>query len=112
MGTVTFIGEEPEVVWCGVRFERGVATKTDHPHILAKAKDNQFFKVAGERKAKAEETGEGNAPDKATAGGAKAKADGKPRKAPVAYHGKPEADRWLAGYDGADTAGADDGQDA
>lgn len=100
MGTVTFIGEEPEVVWCGVRFERGVPVKTDHPHILAKAKDNQFFKVASERKAKAEETEDDNSEDAVAAKGAKAKADGKPRNVPPAYRGKEAEARWLAGYDG------------
>jgi hypothetical protein len=103
MATVTFIGDEAEVVWCGVRFERGKPTPTDHPHILEKAKNNQFFKVSSERKAKAEDAPEPeDGEDAVFAKGAKAKADGKPRNVPPAYRGKDAEVRWLAGYDEAE----------
>lgn len=39
--------------------------------------------------------------------GAKAKADGKARSVPPAYRGKPEGERWLAGYDGVSDEVAD-----
>lgn len=99
MAKITYLGDQP-TTWAGVHFEPNKAVEVTNPHILKKAPHNPFFKVGGARAEKADEpdtSAEGT--DKATAGGAAAKAAGKPRNVPPAYRGKPAEAAWLEGYD-------------
>lgn len=102
MTTVTYNapkGDDKVVEFCGVEFYHAHPVDLEaeqHEHLLKKARTNPHFVVAGEEPAdEADEAGL----DRAKAKGAKAKADGKQRRVPPAYAGKPEGDAWLAGYD-------------
>jgi hypothetical protein len=99
MAKITYLGESETVEWHGQTFERGAAVTSDNAALIAAAGRNPLFEISG-RRAGPPVSAEGEeSADKATAGGAKARAAGKPRKVPPVYHGKPEAERWLAGYD-------------
>lgn len=51
------------------------------------------------------DSGESQPADKAFDGGVKAAQDGKDRSVPPAYRGKPEGERWAAGFDSVKSGG-------
>lgn len=109
MAKLTYLGEDENsnapVTWLGHTLKPGESVEVKHPHILAKAEGNPFFKVE-------EEAGEEDLPDENTpyGRGYYAKLGGKSRSIPVAYRGKSEAKEWVEGYDAApDEAPEDEG---
>lgn len=110
MAKITYLGDQP-TTWAGVHFEPNKPVEVTNAHILKKAPNNPFFKVGKGKADKVDDADEGDddneatGEDKAFAGGAKAKAAGKARNVPPSYRGKPQEERWLAGYD-------DEGEDA
>lgn len=92
----------------GVSFPVGKAVEVSDPKAIAKLAGHPHFKASDKDGKKAEkEAGEANPPapeppkvdDRAYNKGAEAVAAGKERNVPPAYRGKPEEERWLAGFD-------------
>ncbi|MDO9364676.1 MAG: hypothetical protein Q7T60_17240 [Sphingopyxis sp.] len=114
MAKITYNGESESISWHGVAMTKGKAVETDNAELLKAADKHPLFTVSKARAEKPATTDdETDVPvvDKATAGGAKAKADGKPRNVPAAYRNKPEGDRWLVAYDGEPSSEVDEAHD-
>lgn len=114
MAKITYNGESESISWHGVAMTKGKAVETDNAALLKAAEKHTLFTVSkprAEKQATTDDETDEPLVDKATAGGAKAKADGKPRNVPAAYRNKPEGDRWLAAYDGAQLPDADEARD-
>jgi hypothetical protein len=96
MTKITYYDREkaaPRVVFHGVDFEHKEAVTVDavrHATLIRLAEANPFFEVT--------EKGESE-PNKAYGRGVEAAASGKDRTVPPAYHGKPDAHHWRAGFD-------------
>lgn len=104
MAQVTYIAPDKDdrvVDYMGVEFFHDQPKDVDDPRLIAKARTNPHFRVEGDDPVAEprSEADEAAALEKAKANGAKAAADGKKRRVPPAYAGKPEGDFWLAGYD-------------
>lgn len=73
---------------------------TDVPdELVERASRHSHLEAAPKKKADAANVADAPSGDPVTDKGRAARAAGKERSVPPAYRGKPEAERWLSGYD-------------